>query len=523
MWRVLLCVFLVCPPVFADVSVTLYNMTAGRTGVLRMERETAPGIWDPVQASTGAVPPGGSFTFVVSDFASSFYLEGHRVRAGFSTYPEEYTDPQGWPVGAFYIGGSAPEPQTNCVYQFPLRNNTTSVLTFYAASNMILEVSKSLVLGPGQSGVLTFEAPCAGSNAWSVLYVPPYGEPDSVDVVPSVVPVGEDPGSLSPAVNVTDSGPVDYNPAVNGNNIAFSGTNDSQEGFGALYDAITKFAAQTDANLRRIASNSVSGGSGTLVVSNNVVVTNILGGDGDIVGAIQDLHQSVTNAWRTGADGQGLEFMSNHVAGLDGMVEGADNGLSTALESLVPSGTFDVPNGGGSFWEVTLYPGAPPFNFRPSSYLGEMFSVAKQLISWIIVVGYVFLVLKDIYGVVSTIGSGSQLLKPRLDAQALGTGGDWGAALVPFYVGAFLVAYAALITVIVGAVVVFLGGEISLTLALNPFSGVTGAAAAGVGESAQFFPWSVFFSGVVSYAVWRVSMTTAVTAFVVWLKLLIGG
>jgi hypothetical protein len=333
--------------------------------------------------------------------------------------------------GGDFTWGAANPPETNCLYQFPINNNNAAIQTFYAANNLAIDMSKTLVLGPGQSGILEFEAPCSQSNQWQVLWAP-YGEPDYVDVTAQITNLDDTPGTNLLPVIVEKPAPTSYNPdqawGTGGTNppIQFTGTNDQQVGFSALYDAITKHAAQTDANLKALQGQQV---------------TNSTGWPSDFPD--QGTHERLDMLINLQTNGSILEATNSW-----GSTPTEQGGFDEAM-TIEPSGSFEVPGYSDGFWKVDLGSGVPnvsvplfDLSFTQQG-LSEVWSTGKALILWGLVIAYAIKVMKDIFDICFLVGAGSQLKKPNVDIKFLGTGGDWGIALTPLIVGVFLAIWGA--------------------------------------------------------------------------------
>jgi len=174
---------------------------------------------------------------------------------------------------------------------------------------------------------------------------------------------------------------------------------------------------------------------------------------------------------------------------------------------------FDVPAPQDSFWQVTLIPGKPAFDFRPSNYLGGVFDVAKNLITWILAIGYAYLIINDVVKIIKTFGNTNQFHIPNIQGTIFGVGGNWGVALVPALLIIGLAIWAFVLVKIGVGISAAVTGELATAIFTNPFSGAAGSIAAGIGESGMFFPWAIFFGIAGAYLVWDLTIGF-VTAFI---------
>jgi len=490
---------------FADWPVVIQNNSASATS-FHVRLNTAN-----FGTNSPSVPPGGSHTWLFTDVTfTNSGVNNKRIyvrQTGTGTfadptngYLQTYTGTRG---GTFTWGGATP-PSTNCNYQFPLLNNNASIQTFYAAKNLSIDMTKTLVLGPGQAGILEFDAPCAESNQWSVLWAP-YGEPDNVDVEAQITNLDDTPGTNLIPVIVEKPAPTSYDSATawgGGTNapILFTGTNDTQVGFSALYDAITKHAAQTDANLKALQGLTPTNGtgwptdfpdSGTHERLDLLINLQTNGGIGDF-----------TNAWS--------------------LIPDEKDAFETAM-TIEGGSDFNIPSYSDADWKVSLIADAPEFDFSFTQRgLDGVWSTGKALILWGLIISYVIKVMKDIFDICFLVGAGSQLKAPNVDIKFLGTGGNWGLALAPVVVGLFLLIWAAALLWMTGALAsVFTGISWTSIMFGGPFGTVAGAIASAVGASALLVPWEQVFAVASAYIVFLGTKNICAGATVTGIKALI--
>jgi hypothetical protein len=492
-------------------DITVHNNTA-ISGQLTLSRYQVgcSGTATTIASSPGAVAPGASWTYtgITQSYYSNYLSSGQCMYAYRAGSPNVFSTPAPFQAN-IYIGG-APPAQTNCFYQFPINNNNASIQTFYAAKNLAIDMTKTLVLGPGLSGILEFEAPCSESNQWQVLWAP-YGEPDYVNVTPQITNLDDTPGTNLLPVVVEKPAPTSYNPdqawGTGGTNppIQFTGTNDQQVGFSALYDAITKHAAQTDANLKALQGQQVTNSTGwpsdfpDQGTHERLDMLINLQTNGSILEA--------TNAWGSTATEQG--------------------GFDEAM-TIEPSGSFEVPGYSDGFWKVDLGSGVPnvsvplfDLSFTQQG-LSEVWTTGKALILWGLVIAYAIKVMKDIFDICFLVGAGSQLKKPNVDIKFLGTGGDWGIALTPVIVGVFLAIWGAALLWMTGATAsAFTGVSWTSIMWGGPFGTVGSSIVNGIAASALLVPWEQVFAVSTAYIIFLGSKNICAGSVVTGIKLLV--
>jgi len=378
--------------------------------------------------------------------------------------------------------------ETNCNHTFLLRNNTSDYQVYYIGTSLNSATNLSWTLAPGQQKQVGVQGYCTNNYK---IYSNLYGSDNESDwelpITPEVTEVGDSPTNTVPTV-VSKDGPTTYIASATNSPIVFTGTNDTREGYSALYDAITKAAAENNSGLKGI-RESIDG---------------------------LDFGQGGTNVSDSGTHSrldQIFEGMTNTTARTDFLTEvtntaAADytdqNGDLATLLAPFSEGEMDssIPGGGGdAAWTVELMPGVP-FNFRPSRMLGDVFSVAYKFFTWLLLLSFYVKVLHDIFGLVKVAGETNQMRLPNAQMTILGVGGNWGVALLGVYAGVFLVGYASLLAGISLAVGHFgFAGTVGDFFA-GPFASVPAAAVNGIAESGLFFPWVTFISLSGAYVVW---------------------
>lgn len=339
--------------------------------------------------------------------------------------------------------------ETNCNYSFSVQNNSTALQLFFAMRNGVIDMTKTVNVNPGATGTLSFTAPCNESAMWKVGWAP-YGEPFDLDIIPQVVPVNTSPTNMVPIL-ITPNNPTPYN-ATNQNPIVFTGTNDTRDGFGAVYDILTKFAAQNDANLRSLRTNG-GGGSTTVSVTNNLTlsVTNInSGGETGIVDAINSFHNSFTNG-----TGSGMPTWATNLADIQGIAETAINPSIELLDGAIGDlGEAPTILDGGSP-DMTINFMGQDLNLDPNVWLPGAMPLLKGLITLIATVFFSIHCSKLVWDATKTYASAQTGGVPNIEGTIFGVGGNVaGATLAAIIPGIFILIWVAVFywffTVVIG-------------------------------------------------------------------------
>jgi len=501
---------------WGQTSYRIYNNTLV-TNSYRIVRTpdivNSPGVQTSVNTHTGILP--GAYV----DGSTGSSANNQTVRCKYSSGPNIFMTPID---GYFQVGSGNPAlmvftdgiAETNCLFQWPILNNTTAIQTYYAVRSLVIQMDKTLTLSPGGVGTLQFNAPCAESNLWTVLWAP-FGEPVDLDIDGQITPVDEEPDALTPTV-VEDPAPVSYNPTNNvGTNSPIKwevSTNDSQTGYNALYEAITKGNAKQDLNMQTLISNTVIMTAGT--------------GETGIVAAIESFHRDATNS--AGYEAH-LGSITNHIGNLESTVATANEDVESMFGPLAQSEfAFDEGTVEASFWQVQLVQGKAEttMDFNILTWLAPVANVMKTILRWVLLVAVAFIVIKDITLAVKSLHQTTQMTLPNFQATFLGVGGNWGATLTPLYVAAWLGIWAGLILTIAG-----LSGDIFTTEILSFLrAGPMGSAASGNSAVAQgiaiasaFVPWAAIVSMTFALIVWKSSLNIAINLARVFAKLMVGG
>jgi len=154
-----------------------------------------------------------------------------------------------------------------CNHTFLVKNNTTDFQTYYIGRSVDSVTNASWLLAPGQTKLIGVEGPCEDEYH---VYANLTGSDNPADwdtgITPEVTPVSDSPTNTYPSL-ITKLAPTTYNANMTNQVITFTGTNDSRDGFSALYDAVTKAAAENNTGLKSIkdalSALGTIGGSGT--------------------------------------------------------------------------------------------------------------------------------------------------------------------------------------------------------------------------------------------------------------------
>jgi len=495
---------------FGQTAYVIYNNTA-TTNSYRVVRTpdivNSPGVQTSINTHN-AVLPG---TYVNGTTGSS--ANGQTVRCKYSSGPDVFMAPTG---GYLQVGANNPvlmtftdgQPVTNCLFQFSVQNNTAGIQTFYASRSQVIDMGKTLTLHPGASGILQFNALCSDSNLWDVLWAP-FGEPFELDMAGQVTPVGTSPTNRAPVI-ADDPAPVAYNPTNNvGTNSPIKwevSTNNQQDGFNALFEAITKGNARQDINMTTLISNFTSTSTG----------------ETGIVAAINSFHNDATNA--TGAQIRFTE-MSNDLNNVTGQAQTATNGLGSMFGGIADTEfEFSAPAVEQSFWEVQIVQGvaSTKVNFNPLGALSGVAATMKRILQWALLVGYCVLVIRDIVLAMSTMHQTTQISTPNIQATFLGVGGNWGASLGPLYVAAWLGIWGVLVGSLGGLAGGIISSETVAFLRAGPMGTVSGPVAQGWAIASAFVPWAAIVSMTFAAIVWKVSHNVAINLARIFSKLMVG-
>jgi len=447
-------------------------------------------------------------------------------------YASEYVDPTGTNV---------------CTITLCVKNNDSKLRLYglFKGSTQYTIPSHpgGFAVGAGASSCVSFTDWCTNSTGYYLDLYP--GEPGSGGAITNSTVVTNGVASYPSTTNsYTPNSPVFYNPTNAGtaSNIlwtASSHTNtilSQQQGDSAVHDAINKFAAGNDSNLRNIGTNISRGntilGQGFNGLSNMVGVlhglTNGSGGETGVVNAVNQFRNENTNLLGqilnaitiyTNTEGE-IEILTNLWTIPEITEHGEFTGQMGDLQALAPDGT--LPETDDAFWLVTLIPGVDPFNFRPSHHLGSVATLMRKLILWIVVIAYCLFVLKDIFELFQLVASTAQMDAPEAEATVFGVGGNWGILLAPVVISVFLAAWALLLESVITSMGAVVGTVDFISfLSTSPFAGVTGPVAHGVGEVSLWFPLSFVMSSAVAYVAWYATKNVMAGKMLFILKMII--
>jgi len=431
----------------------------------------------------------------------------------------------------FLCQGAAP-PVDTCNLVICAKNNDTRYHVYCLWKNGVSHTATNnpggLGIAAGATGCQQFTVLCSDSTGWSLA--PCDGEYyDGRDGVTNYTVLTNSGTFTYPSTTngYTPPGPTSFNPtnSTTGSNIVWTASANTnailsqQQGDGALYDGITKFAAQNDKNLRDI--KGALDGLGT-----NLNFT----GETGVVGAVNAFHTDNTNVLWAIYDKLGTNMADGGEA-LTNLWFSTAPTIKTDVEGILQDltevgGTTEMPTTSDDWWTVNLFgtavPGAGTINFRPSAALGDTAALMRRWVKWGLVIAFTIFVLKDIFELLKLIATTAQLDAPEAEATVLGVGGSIGWALAPLVIAVFLGAYAALLLAVSTSFTSVFSGEDFVTLiSSKPWEGVTGAVAHGVAEGNAWLPLDFIGGSAIAYVGWVATKNLVASKFVFIMKMVI--
>lgn len=325
---------------------------------------------------------------------------------------------------------------------------------------------------------------------------------------------------------------------------ALKAINDSADLIAAKLAASTNQGQSQIELLSQVATNTAQSSNYFAVnLTNQVSISNSFDAAG-IIGAIGNFHADNTNLLgqvvsalnRTNAGGTNVEqfsYVNTNLGTITSQASTTVGPLQTKLDEV--KGYFlgwtepDPPGVSGMSISMVGY----TWDFNPLSNTGvaDMFSLARRLFAWLIVCGYGLKVFTDIMEFVKVMAQAQQMSWPKFElfaqAQFLGIGGGGGgtvsAVLIPVIAALILAVSAAAclaVSLLVGA---FFSGEVVSVIGSNPIGGFVGAVGNGVNLARHFFPFTVFFSTLVSYVVWKFGVMGSSSILAVSIRMIVGG
>jgi len=255
--------------------------------------------------------------------------------------------------------------------------------------------------------------------------------------------------------------------------------------------------------LSNVIFNSTSNSAAVSVtVSNEFAFTN-------------EWHGAVTNA--PDLAGLGTNYSTAYAIGNGSYT---DSGLKSALDGILAV-LVPYDPGDGAETEISIPLGDHTMTVGMfTGEWGNVWAVARNFMAWVLVIGYLTKISMDSFKFAEISGTASQIKIPVLNAEFLGIGGNWGAALAPVLLTAFLVAVGIFLAVLAG-VIVGLGGY-AIIAAGNPFTGASSAVSVGLGWLFHAFPMALMIALSLGYLVFRLTMTGATALFVLIVRALPG-
>jgi hypothetical protein len=227
------------------------------------------------------------------------------------------------------------------------------------------------------------------------------------------------------------------------------------------------------------------------------------------------------------------------LAAVTNAIETAGADAVTFLNSSGAKGVFDSAK--GSFANMPGMAGADPrniagdeinlgslngqtftMNLNPigGPVWGDMWFWMKEFARWFLVLAYVIAILRDTYKVVDSMGQARQLQLPVINGTIFGIGGNWGAALYPVLLAAMMTAFGLLLAML--ATMITDSAPLIGIFTSDPVANAAGNVGRGFSWLKAAFPLDTLASLAGAYAAWRLTMTGALSIFVVTLRALAG-
>ena len=294
---------------------------------------------------------------------------------------------------------------------------------------------------------------------------------------------------------------------------------------GSVTNAIAGAKAGAETNAALI-SNSVSNSAGAL---GQLIASNLTAGFyGLQTGLLAGIHGLSSNLTGLGA------LTNEHLASTNEISAYDLTGLGTNYESAayVRDNSGGYSSGQSQLESMDSWLGSPVgAEFSGSAWtcdvsgfqvkvdmeggpFGQVLGFCRKVATWFLLAAYLTLLFKDSWKFVQLGGTARGTKVPNLQMEMFGTGGNFiGAGLAPVKVALLLVGYGALLAALpVAAQAMFHGTGASLSS--NPFSGYSSDLSRGIHWLSLALPLNLIISTTVAYAVWRLSMLKAGTAFI---------
>jgi len=316
-------------------------------------------------------------------------------------------------------------------------------------------------------------------------------------------------------------------------NIMAAGFNRLSEGLETLEDRLNKLLDQGSslsmsgvesrldtANYRLLsATNSLAGISNSSFEANLRlgVVTNQL----DSMGTNLSLAaRALTNINFLMTNGPGLSWTNPYSADWVAAETAGGLGEITDFGSGVTGASEPGPSSIGSSMQVELPGGWGVVDFNPlnNASLAQIFDICRKLFGVMIVMGYVFMILKDISRVVTDTGYSNQLTVPNLDIATF----NIGILIIPIILFAFMLAWGVLLAVLANLATAAISSEALGVINESPFATASGSILIGIELARNFFPFTLFFGCFTAYVIWRVSAEAARGLFMAVVRFIVG-
>jgi len=337
---------------------------------------------------------------------------------------------------------------------------------------------------------------------------------------------GSFPGIPNPPFQGTNggtAGPGYYAGYVTNIVWGVGGASNVQVGFSAVFDGVSKSAAQAHLDAIML-SNTIAthgGGSGSTTVTNNITITNStdLTGISNLLAHANEVADGVSNVLAQGFSGlstnkptiQGM-WTNGQAAFTAGQGEAesmfaANAGFQGMLSDTLTIGSGIVDPGGTEDYEIHLgLTGVPNFHIAPlgvDSLFAKLSVMLTKLFTFILYLGYAYWIVKTMADSWKQILNyrGTQIQDLEIDVAGFG-GNALGVTVAAFVNVALLVAYAAGLGLVV---TICVGGnrwaELIATLAGNPFGTASGDVSSGVHWVLSCFPFALAV-GLVAARMW---------------------
>lgn len=465
----LLAILLLCCYVATTMSgtVKVYNFSTNSAPLGFKILRNGTVYWTPAELQN--IGPGQSGTS--PDNAN---LNGFTITVRDSTPSAYYATPTNGLTGGgtFYYFG-APSAPTNCSVSFNLSNPNPYPLTYYATKNGTIQYANKVTIQPGGTGNMVIVAPCNQGDVWNVIYFTDY-DPLTLRNLHLDVPPTPPSGNTNYApLNPQDNTPASFNPTNNPPPIVWgASTNDTRSGFDALFDAISKFSAQNDANLRYLRSNintPIISNIVSVLASNNVSVSFTNNASFTNIFAITNLDQ--TYSFLTN-----LFTKTNVSSEAEGLIAGAGENALEHFDSAkadideiigtLGSGNTSLGGGGPDVFQFSFMGSA--MNADPVAAYPSLFVIAKALLTFVVLYFFISDISKLFYSMSQDLSRAQVGGVPNLEAATFNIHALSLTAIVAI---AICVAFAALFVAVFSIIWTYVGQLMAAGTGLTVYTG----------------------------------------------------